>query len=303
MPDRSWRERIGRAIRRVGIVQGQEKGLLLLGRLHAERVRAIGAVASLRDVEFRVFSQFGDDGIVQWLVHHAGCTARTFVEFGVEDYRESTTRFLLLNDDWSGLVMDGSAANVAAIRGAEYFWRHELDARAVFLDRDNVDRLIAGWAAGRPLDLLHIDVDGNDWWLWEAIVSVTPAIVILEYNSVFGAERAITVPYDPAFVRWRKHPSGLYFGASLPALVHLAARKGYAFLGANSAGNNAYFVRRERLGGALREVPLEEGYVRSRFRESRDAAGHPTFLAGDDRLEAIRGLPVHDVVTGRDTVL
>jgi hypothetical protein len=304
MPRTSWlRRRIGGLIRRVGILQGQEKALLLLGRLHAGRVRTMGAVGALREVEFSVFSQFGDDGIVQWLVHHAGCATRRFIEFGVEDYRESTTRFLLMNDDWSGLVLDGSAGNVAAIRGSEYFWRHDLEARAVFVDKDNVDALLGGWAAGRPVDLLHIDVDGNDWWLWQAVTSIAPTIVIVEYNSVFGPERAITVPYDPAFVRWQKHPSGLYFGASLAAFVHLAREKGYALLGSNSAGNNAYFVRREVLGGPLREVSVAEGYVRSRFRESRDPDGRPTFLAGDARLAAVRGLPVHDVTSGKDTVL
>src|SRR5258706_13307938 len=99
-------ERIRRAF---GALEEQphaaERQLLLLGKLHAERVKAIGRIANLREVEFKVFSQFGDDGIIQWLARHLDLPSRTFIEFGVENYRESNTRFLLINDNWSGLVM------------------------------------------------------------------------------------------------------------------------------------------------------------------------------------------------------
>jgi hypothetical protein len=296
------RRRVLRLLDRIAIRQGREVQALLLGRLLAESVKAKRDIASLREVEFRVFSQFGDDGIVQWLTHHVPCPEPTFIEFGVENYRESTTRFLLMNDDWAGLVLDGSAANVAEIRAAEYFWRHELTAKAAFVDRTNVNPLLQAAGFGPEIGLLHIDVDGNDYWIWEAIEAVRPVIAVLEYNSVFGSERAISVPYDPAFVRTRAHPSGLYFGASLAALDHLARRKGYSLVGSNSAGNNAYFVRDDRLRGndVVRAVPVAQAWVRSRFRESRDARGRGTFLTGDARLLAIRGLPVVDVI--RDTI-
>jgi hypothetical protein len=293
------RRRALRLLDRIAIRQGREVQALLLGRLLADSVKAKRDIASLRDVEFRVFSQYGDDGIVQWLTHHIPCPP-AFIEFGVENYRESTTRFLLMNDDWTGLVLDGSAENVAEIHAAEYFWRHELTAKAAFVDRANVNQLLRAAGFGAEIGLLHIDIDGNDYWIWEAIDVVQPVIAVLEYNSVFGPDRAISVPYDPAFVRRRAHPSGLYFGASLPALDHLARKKGYSLVGSNSAGNNAYFVRDDRLRGndVVRAVPVGQAYVRSRFRESRDARGRGTFLAGDARLEAIRGLPVHDVIRG-----
>lgn len=277
----------------------RERQLLLAGRQLSETVKSKRSIASLQEVEFAVFSQFGDDGIIQWLVHHLDIPSRTFVEFGVENYRESNTRFLMMNDNWSGLVMDGSESNVAEIVQAEYFWRHELTAKAAFIDKDNINTLLASHAPGREIGLLHIDVDGNDYWIWNAIDAISPIALILEYNSVFGIDRAITVPYDKAFDRTAAHFSNLYFGASLRALHQLSMRKGYAFIGSNSAGNNAYFVRRDKLNETVRETSLERGYVVSKFRESRDRHGALTWLAGGDRLEAIRGMPVYDVDADR----
>ena len=113
------------------------------------------------------------------------------------------------------------------------------------------------------VDLLHIDLDGNDYWVWKEI-EIQPSIVILEYNSVFGLDRTITVPYRSNFNRTNAHFSNLYFGASLKAMYDLTVKKGYSFIGCNSAGNNAYFIRKDKMNGFVREVTLEEGYVLSK---------------------------------------
>jgi hypothetical protein len=140
----------------------------------------------------------------------------------------------MMNDNWSGLVMDGSESNVAQIIQSEYFWKHELSAKAVFIDKDNINTLLSSCGLDREIGILHIDVDGNDYWIWKAIDTISPIVVILEYNSVFGIERAITVPYDPAFYRTSKHHSNLSFGASLRALHQLSAAKGYSFIDATA---------------------------------------------------------------------
>lgn len=251
----------------------------------------------ISDAGFKVFSQFDDDGIIQYLVRRLGIEPRTFIEFGVEDYAEANTRFLLLNDDWAGLVLDSDADNIAAIKRDPEFWQHELTAEQAFITRENIDGLLTGAGFQGPVGILSVDVDGNDYWIWEALTAVEPVLVVVEYNSVFGPERAVTVPYDPGFYRTAAHHSNLYFGASLKALCLLAARKGFAFVGSNRAGNNAYFVRESHLGG-LRPLTAEEGYVRSRFRESRDAEGNLTYLAGDERLRAIEEMQVFDVEAG-----
>jgi len=276
-----------------------EASLLLLGRMQSQQVLTRTEVKSLADVEFKVFSQWGDDGIIQWLTAQLAPMPRTFIEFGVGDYNESNTRFLLQNDNWSGLVMDGSARNVAKIQQSEYFWQHQLDARCVFVDRENINPIIAAWSHQPELGLLHIDIDGNDYWLWDALNVICPVLVIVEYNSVFGSERAITIPYNAKFLRTQAHFSNLYYGASLAALAHLATTKGYVFLGSNSAGNNAYFVRQDRMPASLTPITVAEGYVCSQFRESRAADNTMSFLAGSARAQAIRGLPVVNVLNGQ----
>jgi hypothetical protein len=108
----------------------------------------------------------------------------------------------------------------------------------------------------------------------------------------------VTVPYEPSFRRFESHFSNLYFGCSLGALSHLAQSKGYALVGSNSAGNNAYFVRRDRLGGLV-EMSVKDAYVVSNFRESRDRAGNLNYVSGSDRRKALAALPLHDVYSGK----
>jgi hypothetical protein len=268
----------------------------LLGRSLSERSKQLPPKSRLRDAEFRVCSQWGDDGIIQYLIHHVPLPADTFVEFGVQDYTEANTRFLLTNDNWRGLIMDGSKEFMDSVRRDEIYWRYDLTAVDAFITRENINQLIRSGGFSGPIGILSVDIDGNDYWVWEAIDAVDPAIVIAEYNSVFGSKRAVSVPYDPAFVRSDAHSSYLYWGCSLRALCVLAQRKGYAFVGCNSNGNNAYFVKAS-LAAQLRVVDVDEGYVMSRFRESRDASGRLDFKAGRDRLAVIADMTVIDVET------
>lgn len=259
-------------------------------------------IRSLQEVEFQIFSQFGDDGIIQYLIHKLDMPNKTFIEFGVENYFESNTRFLLMNDNWSGFVMDGSDANMSRLKHWTCFWKYDLKCRAVFIDRDNINDLILESGFEEEIGLLHIDLDGNDYWIWKEIIAIKPVVVIAEYNSVFGIDRPIAVPYDKKFLRNKAHYSNLYWGTSLAALYELAKTKGYCFVGCNSSGNNAYFIRADKLG-EIEEKTLEDGYVESKYRESRDPYGNLTFLAGKDRLSAIKGLPVINVLTNQQEIL
>lgn len=295
--------KIGRYLQRIRTVISKivnsststESQLLMLGRLLSETVKTKKRIDSLSEVEFKVFSQFGDDGIIQWLVNVLDFPNKTFVEFGVANYRESNTRFLMMNNNWSGFVMDGSESNVAQIINSEYFWQYDLLANAAFIDTDNINSLLTLSQLGKEIGILHVDLDGNDYWIWKEINIISPIVVILEYNSVFGIDRSITVPYNKAFDRTNAHYSNLYWGASLRAMYQLSADKGYSFIGCNNAGNNAYFVRKDKLNNSVREATLENGYVLSRFRDSRDREGRLTCLAGNDRIEAIRGMPVYNI--------
>jgi hypothetical protein len=300
----SWAQKFSKLVDVYGrglltVNQQVQDAKILTAKVLIAQNESLGRLDDIRQAEFKVFSQWGEDGIIQYLVRQAQIPEvnRTFVEFGVESYAEANTRFLLINDNWRGLIIDGSESYMRKVRNSSLYWRHNLKAIGAFVDVDNINGLINDGGFSGDLGLLSIDIDGNDYWVWEKIDVVRPIIVIAEYNSVFGSRHAITVPYDKTFVRGRAHSSNLYWGASLKALVELGQRKGYAFVGSNSAGNNAFFVRRDHLNGQ-REVTIDEGYVESQFRESRDATGNLTFLSGAARLQAIADLPVVDVERG-----
>lgn len=267
---------------------------ILTAKLLIERILEKGFTERIQENEFKVFSQFGDDGIIQYLTSRVEVLDRRFVEFGVENYTEANTRFLLINDNWSGLVIDSRPENIYKIRNDEIFWKHDLTAVQAFVTRENINELLSCNKFSGPIGLLSIDIDGNDYWVWEAIECIDPSIVIVEYNSVFGNSSAVTIPYDPDFDRAKAHYSRLYWGASLGALSILAERKGYFFVGSNSAGNNAYFVKKTAIG-ALKPISPQEGFVESKFRESRDAKGGMTYLSGKARLSLIGDMQVYDV--------
>jgi hypothetical protein len=273
-----------------------------IGGLESRLLRS-SEPTNLRDAEFRVFSQFGEDGIIQYLIQRVPIENEVFVEFGVEDYSESNTRFLLAHDNWRGLVMDGGGAHEAFLARTGLDWRHDIQGKTAFVDRDNINGLIRSAGIEGDIGLLSVDVDGNDLWVLEAIDVVSPRILVVEYNSNFGPEAAVTVPYDPRFERDRAHWSHLYWGASLAALDRVARHKGYVLVGGNSAGNNAFWVR-EDVAGALEPVSVEHAYAVSRFRESRDESGELTHVGPREaRLRLIRDQPLWDVEAERTVMV
>jgi len=268
-----------------------------LGRIEARQVADAGD-ADLRASEFRAFSQWGEDGVIQRLASAVPASERIFVECGVEDYRQANTRFLLQTGLWTGLVIDGSPANVARIRSHQDYWRYNLKAESAFVTRENIDPLLARSGLGGRIGLLSIDIDGNDYWVLEAISVVTPRIVVCEYNSLFGPDTAVSVPYDPDFQRFTAHHSGLYFGASLAALECLMAVRGYALVHVERSGTNAFFVDAS-LTGRFARRSAKDLYIRASYRQARDSKGRLAFLDPVAELDAIASLPVVDVRTGK----
>jgi hypothetical protein len=267
-----------------------------VGRIEERQTSGL-VVGDLAAAEFKVSSQWGEDGIIAHLLAHVPVANPVFVEFGVQDYTESNTRYLLRHRNWSGLVLDGSPANIALIRKDPIYWRHNLKAEAAFITRENINDLLTTHGVLGDIGLLSVDIDGNDYWVWEAITVISPRIVIAEYNALYGPSAAVSVPYDPAFQRTAAHHSNLYWGCSLAALAHLGDTKGYALVGCNSNGNNAFFVRRDCVG-ALPALTPSQAFRPAKFRESRSAEGALTFLTGSQARAEVEHLPLIDVVTG-----
>jgi len=264
-----------------------------LGRIEQ---RQTAKYSSYSESEFRVFSQWGEDGIIQFLLKFIPIDRKIFIEFGVENYTESNTRFLLTNNQWSGLIIDGSLANINYIKRDPIYWSSNLKAEHAFITKDNINELIQKNGIEGDVGILSIDIDGNDYWVWDEISIVSPRIVICEYNSIFGSVAHITTPYDPKFVRDEAHFSKIYYGASISAFADLASTKGYSLVASNSVGNNIFFVRND-LVGPLDIIAPSQAYRRAHFREYHDENGRLTFDNFDARLRKICHLPGYDLKT------
>ena len=262
-----------------------------VGRIENRQIDGF-AKNSISENEFRAFSQWGEDGIIQYLIRNINISRKIFIEFGVQNYTESNTRFLLINNNWSGLVIDGGSDYITYIKNDPIYWQYNLKAVNSFITRDNINQIFLDNGIQGEIGLLSVDIDGNDYWVWEAINSVNPAIVVSEYNFRFGATRAVTVPYDAGFVRTKAHHSNIYYGSSLKALCILANKKGYSFVGCNSTGNNAFFVRNDLKIDSLKELTSEEGYVTAQFRESRDEFGNLLYLSLEEEQKLLNSLPL-----------
>ena len=195
--------------------------------------------------EFQTCSQNGEDGIIAELFRRIGTTNKTFVEFGVEGGIENNT-VNLLRDGWSGLWIEGSERWVNSINRthADVITSRRLTVLCSMVDAENIESLLSTGKVPQEIDLLSIDIDGNDWYVWRAIRAVNPRVVIVEYNSHFNATEDVIVEYRPTS-GW---DGTFYFGASLAAFDALARTKGYSLVGCDFTGTNAFFVRDDLLG-------------------------------------------------------
>jgi hypothetical protein len=253
---------------------------LAIAAFHAEwRARARKGDLLLPDLGIgaRIFSQFEEDGLILYLDAVLELEQHTFVDIGAADGINSNCANLALNMGWHGLFIDGSPGLVA--RGRKFYQEHP-DTQLwppvfveAFVTRENINQLILDAGFSGQIGFMSIDIDGNDYWVWEAVSAVDPAIVLIETHIEFGM-RNIVVPYDPEHVYPGKHPD--YFSASPVAMVRLADRKGYRLVGANRYGFNLIFVKRGLHENRVPQVGLES------------VLRHPRYFARLDRFEAIK---------------
>ncbi len=222
----------------------------------------------LRRHEFKVYSQNGEDGILLYIFSTIGIHNRTFVDFGAEDGRECNTANLSLNWGWSGLLIEASTE--LFVEAKKYYRRYsQVTIVNSYVTPQNINQLLIENKCSGEIDLLSIDIDSNDYWVWESIHNCNPRVVVIEYNANLGSDKSITVKYDAIFNRLENHPSGYYFGASLLCLQKLAQKKGYILIGCDSKGCNAFFVRSDiarphfvELSAATAYYPLTEGWAK-----------------------------------------
>lgn len=197
----------------------------------------------LNKYEYQVYSQSGEDGIIQEILERIGSTNKFFVEFGVEDGLECNSLFLLLQG-WTGCWLDGSQEHIRAIRKKFCFLINDkkLAIKQAFITAENIEGLFNSLLVPKEIDLLSIDIDGNDYWIWRAIKNFSPRVVIIEYNAIFRPPVEFIVKYEAAKTYY---PSTSHSGASLKSLEILGSSKGYKLVGCNFLGANAFFVRQD----------------------------------------------------------
>lgn len=269
-----------------------------LGQIQSHFNSQKQVINNLSEVEFQVFSQFGDDGIIQWLINYLDIPNKTFVEFGVEKYIESNTRFLLFNNKWSGLVIDGDEYNINYIKNDVVSYFFNLQSIASFITKDNINGLIKSRNFDKDLGLLSIDIDGNDYWIWQSLENINPVIIISEYNAEFGLN-PWTIPYMEDFV-WDKVNNMYYWGASLTSLCDLADQKGYSFIGCNSQGNNAYFIRNDKMKD-LKKISSKDGYVKSKFSLNRKIDGEQ--FSNFEKRNSMLGKEIYNTQTNKIEII
>lgn len=241
-----------------------EERVLSLSRT-ASKVWYGGSPDNAADRELKIYSQHGEDGILLWLFSVIGSTDRRFVEFGIGDGSECNTANLARHWGWSGLLLERDGDFAAA--GRNLYADLPVEVEQAIVTPETINQLLDDHELGGEFDLLSIDVDGYDYWIWNAI-SARPRLLVIEYNASFGPHRSVTVPFVPEFSFDANFRGGLYHGASLAALTCLSHRKGYSLVGTDSSGTNAFFIRDDCVG----DVPVftaEAGWRLSLSRERR----------------------------------
>jgi len=219
---------------------------VLLMQHYKDMVRLnIRPLPTFDEVGFRCYSQLEEDGILLYIFSLIGVTNKIIVEICAEDGTECNATNLILNHGWQGFMFDGDKQKVQ--RGQQFFMNKKDTCicppkfNHAWITAENVNEIIQNAGIKGDIDLLSIDIDGMDYWIWKAIECINPRVVVCETNNVIAADKAITVPYDPNFILKKDE----YHGASLAAMTKLSAQKGYRLVGTHRYGFNAFYIRND----------------------------------------------------------
>lgn len=206
-----------------------------------------------KDTGFKVFSQFEEDGKLLFIFSVIGMGSKTFVDLGSHDGVNSNCANLALHFGWRGLFVDGDQKVIE--RGRRFYskypdpWCYKPVFLHSFITAGNVNNIIKKQNISGEIDLLSIDIDGNDYWIWKALEVIQPKVVVIESQVAFGHQNAV-VPYNEELSQDVRE-NNLY-GASNSAMSDLARSKGYRLVGSNQYGNNLFFIKN---GIAETEIP------------------------------------------------
>jgi hypothetical protein len=228
---------------------------------YRDRIETGSPLPSYRDVGIRVFCETDEDGILLFLLSVTGMGNRRLVDIGASGIKASNSANLLIHHGWTGLLVEATPRAQESLDAYERRDVLGLQVVSNWVTAENAAEIVREHGL-EDVDLLSIDIDGNDYWVWKSL-ELRPRIVVIEYQDILGPERSVVIPYDPKF-SLDQFPENAtennYVGASLRALTKLAHEKGYHLAAVNRHGYNAFFVR-EDLMGPLPEIAIEEGFT------------------------------------------
>ena len=220
--------------------------------------------SDLNSKEFKIYSQNGEDGVLLYIFSKIGIKNKKLVEIGIEEGKECNSANLIINFGWNGLLIDGDQRGIIS---AKYYYKHvkgisdsRLKIVNKFVTKENVNNIFKENGIEGEIDMLSIDIDGNDYWVWKSIHNIN---------------------------RFVKHESAWYHGASLKAITKLANQKGYILVGCESTGCNAFFVRKDLAKGKLEEVSVEDAYYPQIYRVKHSSL--------EDQFDQIKQLDFQEV--------
>lgn len=256
--------------KKIDEIPSVDKGVQILLAMQYRQLCHLGMpLPRFDEVEFRTFSQNGEDGILHYIFSLIGTTNKRCAEMCVEDGLQCNTANLIINHGWTGLLFDGDAEKIAF--GREYYGRHPDTVIQpptlvnAWIDRDNANALIASHGFEGELDLFSLDMDGVDYWILDSITCIRPRVIVLEFAGAWGPEVSVTIPYRSNFHRTLQDPQ--YCGASLAAFTKLAKRKGYRLVGCQRLGFNAFFIRDGVGEDLFPEITPRQAYARLNWTE------------------------------------
>lgn len=215
---------------------------------------------ALHEIGFSTFSENNEDGVLLYLFSIIGTSGKTSIEIGCGYGSECNTANLLIHHNWKGLLIDGGEKQT--IRAKRFFSSRIRNkaGRPVIVNahvtKENINNIIEENGFSGEVDLISIDIDGVDYWIWNELTVCNPRVVVVEVQSIWGSERPVTVPYHHHFEPDFVDGYGVYSGASLAAFNKLAKRKGYRFVGVEKSGYNAFFLRNDIAQDYLPEEDL-----------------------------------------------
>ena len=276
-----------------------KKKTFMMGQSHILNMRKnYDTITSIADIDYKVFSQHGEDGIIDFLLKKLNIEKPKFIEIGVGDYTECNTRFLFESRSAKGLIIDCLKDLKSEVTKNLKLWKGDLKIDEIYINSENVTKILKKHNFENDIDFFSLDIDGIDYWIIKSLPSNFSKVAVIEYNPVFGYLHEITVPNINEFNRKSYHYSNLCYGVSLRALIKIMESKNFYFLGTNLRRNNAFFVSKDY----KKEVFFPKIQISNisqntdcNVRESRGLDGKLTFLSGNDRIKEIKECEVIDL--------